>query len=243
MALVASFLCQQRPHRSRAHCMQDAARSQKWCSSFVWDNQTQTCNFLDASVGRARAMLRNCIAANRSKFGTTRQTESVAIVETLTANLLSNTREPTREEHRRCAHNIRCWAARHGYQLVLHPVAADELRSGYSLAYGPRRLYAGVPFDKLNDVRHRVIESQYLRREYSHVLHIDSDTIALNGSRSLRPFLRADAAISLQVRENGEVAAATYLARRSAEAACFLRLWDEMGHATHRNPIPMTNTE
>jgi len=123
-------------------------------------------------------------------------------------------------------------------------VTVDALRRGYSRPYSPRRLYSGVPFDKVNDVRHKVIEQTYLRSEnFSHVLHIDSDTIVLNSSRTLKPFLRDDSALSFQVRENGEVAAATYIAKRSAEAACFLRLWDEMGHATHRNPIPMLNTD
>lgn len=45
------------------------------------------------------------------------------------------------------------------------------------------------------------------------------------------------------MRENGEVAAATYLVQHSAEAACFLELWDLLGHASHRNQRPMLNTD
>ena len=81
------------------------------------------------------------------------------------------------------------------------------------------------------------------RTGHSHVLHVDTDTIALNASRSLAPFLSHPAAVQLQLRETGEVAAATYVVRRSHEAACFLSLWDEIGHATHRAPMPMGNTD
>ncbi len=238
--MPSSFLCQSIPADTREHCLA-AFRAQRWCTSYTWHAELRLCELLEGPAGGAKRALLQCIAANHSDFEGSKK--SVAIVETMTANLLSTSGEPVREEQRLCTHNVRCWATLHGYHLFLHPVAASELRHGYSRPYGPHRLYAGVPFDKVNDVRHAVIEANYLRR-HGHVLHIDSDTIALNSSRSLRPFLlHADAAVSLQIRENGEVAAATYLVRRSAEAACFLRLWSELGHATHRNPIPMLNTD
>jgi len=148
---------------------------------------------------------------------------------------------PLKEELRRTTHNIRCWATRHNYTLRIHALSLAVLRTGYSQPYGPKRTWHGVPYDKVNDVRHRVV-AQYLLR-HSHVLHIDTDTIALNETRSLRPYTRHPAAVTLQLRENGEVAAAAYLVRRSAESDCFLTMWDAFGHTTHANPRPMLNTD
>ena len=235
-----SFLCQPRRLADSSAC---EAAANTWCA-VSWNASTRLCELRD----RARTLdaFDQCVKDRRPEFAKTGLGSSVAIVETMTSNLLQlstsdDMHVPLREEHKRTTHNVRCWANRHNYSLVIHPVPVALLRTGYSQPYGPRRTWQGVPFDKVNDVRHRVV-SQYLK-SYEHVLHIDTDTIALNESRSLRPYLRHPAAVTLQVRENGEVAGATYLVRRSAEAACFLSLWDTMGHATHRTPRPMLNTD
>jgi hypothetical protein len=252
-----SFLCQPQRMASHEECV-TAARNSPWCVLAAWYDDTRVCDLHEPprigsrTSSRARDELHRCLRARRevekplSSGGTPPlrmySPGSVAIVESMTANMFQpDGRTPAREEVQRTSHNIRCWARRHNYSLVLHGVAIDELRSGYSSPYGARRLWRGVPYDKINDVRHLVV-SKYLER-HGHVLHIDTDTIALREGRSLAPFLASRAAMQFQVRENGEVAAATYLARHSAEAFCFLQLWGEVGHATHRNPRPIGNTD
>ena len=120
-----------------------------------------------------------------------------AIVESMTDNYFSAPGVPLKEEHRRTTQSIRCWAARHNYTLELSSVSVDELRQGYSKSYGPRRTWRGVEYDKINDIRHRVVGRFLERSSYSHVLHIDTDTLALNESRSLRRFLRHPAAVQV----------------------------------------------
>lgn len=253
-----THLCQ--PHRlpSRAACDAEALVLQSYCVLTSWDERTGVCELREAQSPRAggskaRDELQRCVRARRASTGasqldgtlsTSGASSRVAIVESMTSNYFSAPGVPLKEEHRRTARSIDCWARRHNYSLLLHAVPHAELKRGYSAPYGPKRLWRGVPFDKINDVRHRVVASHLEPpHAFDHVLHIDTDTIALNESRSLRRFLHHPAAVQFQVRENGEVAAATYIARRSPEAICFLQLWDTLGQLTHRNPRPMLNTD
>ena len=267
--LASTYLCQPRILPTSKACDAEAALLATWCTLVKWHSRTSVCELQEelpqpratvVEMGGAgvpsstRDELHRCIRMERVHEHSTsdlsmRPSSSsktgrrVAIVESMTSNHFASPGVPLAEEHRRTVHSVGCWARRHNYTLVLHPVPLAELRTGYSKAYGPRRHWGGVSFDKINDVRHRVVE-RYLRGgKYDHVLHVDTDTIALNVTRSLHSFTRHPAAMQLQVRENGEVAGATYLARRSPEARCFLKLWDRLGHMTHRNPRPMLNTD
>ena len=266
--LASTYLCQPRILPTSKACDAEAALLATWCTLVKWHSRTSVCELQEALAPSAKILeiggagvpsgtrdeLQRCIRMERVHEHSTsdlsmRPSSSsktgrrVAIVESMTSNHFASPGVPLAEEHRRTVHSVGCWARRHNYTLVLHPVPLAELRTGYSKAYGPRRHWGGVSFDKINDVRHRVVE-RYLRGgKYDHVLHVDTDTLALNVTRSLHSFTRHPAAMQLQVRENGEVAGATYLARRSPEARCFLKLWDRLGHMTHRNPRPMLNTD
>lgn len=248
---MITHLCQPRRVSSYAACEAEAAISAEFCDGgFKFYNKTSVCDLREStsavsSHSKTRDALDRCVRARRkialSKAGGASGSGGVAIVESMTENMFKSPGVPLKEEIRRTTHNIGCWAARHNYSLVLNGVNASELRGGYSRPYGPRRLWNGVPFDKINDVRHRVVGR--LLDRYDAVLHIDTDTIALNENRSLRRYLHHPAKLTFQMREIGEVAAATYLARQSPETSCFLQLWDELGHLSHRNPRPMLNTD
>ena len=248
-----SLLCQPRRLANYDECL---SAQDVWCAVGSWDNSTGICDLQErlpgniskaAGTNRAQQWVERCVRSTQALEALPDgQRGRVGIIESMTANYVGENGLPKKEEIRRTTQTIRCWAQRHGYRLILHSVSAAELRSGYSAPYGPRRLWKGVPYDKINDVRHRVV-ARYLHNastNVEYVLHLDADTLALNTSRSLEPFLSSDApAMQFQVRENGEVAAATYIARRSAHALCFLSLWDELGHATHRNAVAMPNTD
>lgn len=217
-----SHLCQPRRLASRAACDAESHNMSVWCAPATWYPRTSVCDFQEAARSSARSSrtrdeLHRCLRERRATFAERSVDGGLAIVESMTANYYTAPGVPLREEHKRTAHNIRCWARRHNYSLVLHSVALSELREGYSAAYGPRRVWRGVEYDKINDVRHRVA-ARYLERGYGHVLHIDTDTIALNDTRSLRRFLRHPAAVQLQIRENGEVAGATVRPREHSKS-------------------------
>lgn len=214
-------------------CLQQGHAVAKWCT-ITWHSTTSVCELRDApsdasslTGSRMRDEFNRCVRARRSSDNHASShgggSRGVAIVESMTANYLNELGEVVKEEVRRTTHNMRCWATRHNYTHILNAVPLAELRKGYSKPYGPNRLWDGVPFDKINDVRHRAV-SRYLDQGYEHVLHVDTDTIALAKGRSLERFIRHPAAMHLQMRENGEIAAATYIARRSHETSCFLSL-------------------
>lgn len=225
-------------------CLRQGHAVSNWCD-VTWHNATGVCELRDArpddsssSTGsRTLDEFNSCVRArrvNRADYDAPMRggSRGVAIVESMTANFFNAAGMPIKEEIHRTTHNIRCWAKRHNYTLILNSVPIEELRKGYSKPYGPRRLWSGVPFDKINDVRHRAV-ARYLDEGYEHVLHIDTDTIAIGEGRSLEPFLRHPAAMQFQMRETGEIAAATYIARRSHETSCFLTLVLLAAHAAH----------
>ena len=210
---MLTHLCQPRKLPTREACEAEATLSPLVTCEYVWHNRTRVCDLREpgstssarsSRSSHAREALHRCIRSHRTRgsslVNVTRPLDGgVAIVESMTSNMFSAAGVPLKEEHQRTTHNIRCWAARHNYSLILNGVSLAELRQGYSTAYGPRRLWGGVPFDKINDVRHRVTR-QALER-YEAVLHIDTDTIALNENRSLRRHLHGPGLMTFQIRE------------------------------------------
>jgi hypothetical protein len=77
--------------------------------------------------------------------------------------------------------------------------------------------------------RHRYILHHFLPM-YQYVLHLDADSLVLNLSRSLSPYLDTASKqhIYLHLHENGEVTAAAYLIRNSAISRCFLNYWSNI---------------
>lgn len=102
--------------------------------------------------------------------------------------------------------NFKCYAAVHNYSFHLNIMLP---------------MSRGQFFHQ----RHRYVLHRYLPN-YQYVMHLDADSLVLNLSRSLEPFLRDDAAdVQLLMHENGEVTAAAYLLRNSRLSRCFLRYW------------------
>lgn len=121
------------------------------------------------------------------------------------------------------AHNIEAYAARHGY--IFH-VAAYNLDDWSTTKDGGH-------LHHFHSTRWLHLQQRYLGK-YQWILHIDSDVLALNMSRSLDRFLELDEDIVLHMREFNEVAAGTVLLRSSPFSHCFLDYWISMGaHELH----------
>ena len=81
--------------------------------------------------------------------------------------------------------------------------------------------------------RHYDVLEKYLPH-YQFVLNIDADSLVLDLSKSLDPYLTPDVPdVQLHMHESGEVTASIYLIRNSLYSRCFLRYW-----LTMSPPIP-----
>ena len=139
-----------------------------WCTA-TWYDETRVCDLRERHderepLHRTRDALDRCVAdveqQQQHSAPTQKYVGGLAIFESMTSNLLSPTTGLAMKlEHQHTTHSIRCWARRHNYTLVLNGVGARELKAGYSTPYGPKRLWRGIPYDKINDVRHTIVAS------------------------------------------------------------------------------------
>ena len=104
--------------------------------------------------------------------------------------------------------NLKCYAQVHNYTFILN-IMKDMTPSQF--------------FHR----RHVTMVKLHLNN-YQHVLHLDSDSLVLNMSRSLDTYLQDPRLhVQLHLHDTMEVTASNYLVRNSHIGRCFMRYWAE----------------
>jgi hypothetical protein len=115
------------------------------------------------------------------------------------------------EEFKKVVDHWKCYTARHGYEFTLNLMDSRVVKDANDFFVA----------------RHESLQNQYLQTA-QFTLHLDADSIILNMSRSLEPFLQLQRSVIFQMRENYEIAAGVYIVRNDWKSWCFLRYWRQM---------------
>lgn len=109
-------------------------------------------------------------------------------------------------EFKKVMDHWKCYAANHGYLITFNYEREVTDSNDFFVA------------------RHESLRKIYLQKS-QYTLHIDADSMILDMSKSLEPFLQLNRSVLLQMRENHEITSAIYIVRNDYRAFCFLQYW------------------
>ena len=108
----------------------------------------------------------------------------------------------------RAVFHWKCYCKHHGYDFTLNIIDASK--------------------DEFMIARHEHVQFRYLF-QHQYVMHLDADSLVLNMSTSIECIIKnfRDKSLFLQMRENGEITSAIYIAKSDHRSLCFLQYWRE----------------